>query len=225
MKTSNNRPNDVRQRILEEGIRLFAKNGFEGTSVKAVADAVGIKNSSLLYYFGSKEQLREEVIDDMLAHWKNELPRLISESTTSEDRFGSLVESVVNFFSEDKSRARLIVREMLDRPKEIGLRIREHLGPWTKLIADYINMGKKSGIINPGVVPEYYIIQVILMVAGTVTLSESASAITGEEKKSSMTITEGVALIARDILFVESFKNYLEKKSEKKSEQPKATRS
>ncbi len=199
---------------MDEAVRLFAENGFQGTSVQAVADAVGIKNPSLLYYFGSKEQLREEVIDDMLGHWKNELPRLISKSTTSRDRFASLVESVVEFFAEDQNRARLFVREMLDRPSEIGERIREHLGPWIQLIADYINMGQQSGIIKADVDAEYYIFQVILIVAGTVTLTDAMGAILGDEDKSSMTMTEGIVRTARDILFVESYSVYLERKAQ-----------
>ncbi len=204
------RPSDVRRRILDEAVRLFAENGFQGTSVQAVAAAVGVKNSSLLYYFGSKEQLHEEVLADSLDHWKNELPRVISESTTSRDRFASLVEEVVKFFAADQNRAGLFVREMLDRPKEIGAHIRVHLGPWIQLIADYINMGKQSGIIRSNVDADYYLFQIILIVAGTVTLTNATSAILGTESRSSMTMTEGIVRMARDLLFVESYSAYLE---------------
>ncbi len=212
MRPAQNRPSDVKRSILNEAVRLFAKNGYEGTSVQAVAEAVGIKNPSLLYYFGSKDQLREAVIDDMLSHWKDELPRLISQSTTSKDRFGSLVESVVEFFAEDKSRARLIVREMLDNPIEIGSRMKAHLGPWIQLISDYINMGKESGIIRKDVEPEHYILQVILIVAGTLALSDVATLIMGEKKGSTRGPSEGIVRVARDMLFVESYRTYLEKK-------------
>ncbi len=214
MRSARNRPSDVRQRILKEAVRLFAENGFEGTSVQAVAEAVGIKNPSLLYYFGSKEQLREAVIDDMLSHWKDELPRLISQSTTSQDRFGSLVESVVGFFAEDRNRARLTIREMLDNPMDIGARLKNHLGPWIQLISEYIEMGKKSGIIKQEIDPERYILQIILLVSGTLALSEVATMILGE--KESPGPADGIVRAARDMLFVDSYKTYLEKEPGKK---------
>ncbi len=201
----NNRPSEVRQRILVEAVRLFAQNGFEGTSIRAVADAVGIKNPSLLYYFGSKEQLLEAVVDDLLEHWKSELPQLISKSTNSRERFASLVESVVAFFLEDQNRARLFIREMLDRPAELGARIREQLGPWIGLISDYINLGKERGTIKSTVDAEYYIFQVILIVAGTVTLSSAAQAVSPEGSQSSMTMTEGVVRATWDLLFVKPY--------------------
>ncbi|MCP4680645.1 MAG: TetR/AcrR family transcriptional regulator [Deltaproteobacteria bacterium] len=220
MKSAHTRPSNVKKRILSEAVRLFAENGYEGTSVQAVAEAVGIKNPSLLYYFKSKEQLREAVLDDMLSHWKDELPRLISQSTTSQDRFGSLVESVVGFFAEDKNRARLTIREMLDNPTYIGAQIKTHLGPWIQLISDYINMGKKSGIIRPEIDPERYIFQIILIVAGTLALSDVTTQILGETDDSTRGPAEGIVRAARDILFVNSYRTYLERENGKSQQRP-----
>ena len=55
-----------RQRI-DEGIvdraaALFARRGFEQTSVQAVADAVGLSKAGLLHHFPSKDALREAVL-------------------------------------------------------------------------------------------------------------------------------------------------------------------
>ncbi|MDJ0764188.1 MAG: TetR/AcrR family transcriptional regulator [Myxococcota bacterium] len=199
----NGRPSQVKGRILEEALRLFATKGFEGTSVQAVAEVVGIKNPSLLYYFPSKDQLLDAVVDDMLEHWKAELPRHISESVLSRDRFTPLVEAVVAFFAKDQNQTRFFIREALDRPKEIGARIRYHLGPWMLLLSDYINAGKRKGSIKPTVDAEYYIFQVILMAAGTVALSGGMSEMLGAERQSSVSMTEGIINTARDILLVD----------------------
>ena len=48
---------DVRNSILEESIRLFGENGYEGTSVQAIADAVGVRKQSLFHHFKSKEDI------------------------------------------------------------------------------------------------------------------------------------------------------------------------
>ena len=58
---------DVRSEILRTATRLFAAKGFDGTSLKDIADAGGIRKPSLLYHFPSKEQLRLAVLEQLRA--------------------------------------------------------------------------------------------------------------------------------------------------------------
>jgi Bacterial regulatory proteins, tetR family len=44
-------------RIAENGLRLFVKDGFESTTLEAVATAAGISARTLFYYFKTKEEL------------------------------------------------------------------------------------------------------------------------------------------------------------------------
>ena len=43
--------------FLETCFDIFCKNGLENTSLKMLADACGVTNGNLLYYFGSKDNL------------------------------------------------------------------------------------------------------------------------------------------------------------------------
>ncbi|CCH87757.1 Transcriptional regulator, TetR family [Modestobacter italicus] len=47
--------------ILDRAAALFARHGFEQTSVQAVADAVGLSKAGLLHHFPSKDALHEAV--------------------------------------------------------------------------------------------------------------------------------------------------------------------
>ena len=51
------------------------KNGWQ------IAEAVGIRKPSLLYHFKSKDELRENVISEMLAHWNAVLPGLFLKAS------------------------------------------------------------------------------------------------------------------------------------------------
>jgi AcrR family transcriptional regulator len=55
--------------ILTETLRLLAERGVQGTSLDALADAVGVAKSSILWHFGSKEELllrvTERVFDEV----------------------------------------------------------------------------------------------------------------------------------------------------------------
>jgi TetR/AcrR family transcriptional regulator len=57
------------QDILCQAEALFARHGFEGTTLEGIAAALGISRHNLLYYFPSKELLYRRVLDDVMTQW------------------------------------------------------------------------------------------------------------------------------------------------------------
>ena len=51
-----------RQEILDHAIEVFADKGAEGTSLRAIAEKIGVSHAALLHYFGSREELLVEVL-------------------------------------------------------------------------------------------------------------------------------------------------------------------
>lgn len=158
---------DVRNQILTHATRLFAERGYDGTSVQEIAEAVGIRKPSLLYHFKSKDELRENVISEMLAHWNALLPSLFLRATR-EERFDATMDALSEFFIEDPDRARLILRETLDRPEHMQTLLREFVRPWIELLGGQLERAKDQGMVQSDVDPEAYAVQVISMaVSGT----------------------------------------------------------
>jgi AcrR family transcriptional regulator len=46
-----------RQEILDRAIEVFAERGASGTSLRSIAQAIGVSHAALLHYFDSREQL------------------------------------------------------------------------------------------------------------------------------------------------------------------------
>jgi AcrR family transcriptional regulator len=59
---TNTKPSDVKDTIIRESARLFLTNGFHGTSVKQITEAVGIGRGTLYWYFKSKDEILESII-------------------------------------------------------------------------------------------------------------------------------------------------------------------
>jgi len=49
--------------ILEKSIKLFLQKGYHGTTIKDITDAVGITKGAFYWYYKSKEELLETLID------------------------------------------------------------------------------------------------------------------------------------------------------------------
>lgn len=172
---------DNSAQICVAATRLFALRGYEGVSLQAIADAVGVAKQTLLYHYPSKESLRRAVLNNLFEHWRRTLPAILQAVTSGKRRFAALTEELVRFFSSDRDRARLLARELLDNPEDMQRLMGENLRPWLLLLAEYIREGQKLGSIRADVDPESYVLHVILLVVAnvanlpTVSLSLDAS--------------------------------------------------
>lgn len=55
-------PDIPRERILRAAARLFRRKGFKGTTVRDIAEAVGILSGSLFHHFATKEEILLEIM-------------------------------------------------------------------------------------------------------------------------------------------------------------------
>jgi len=52
----------TRDRIIYAALTLFSQNGFSATSVRQIAQEVGIRESSIYNHFSSKDEILKEVL-------------------------------------------------------------------------------------------------------------------------------------------------------------------
>jgi len=65
---------DTRSRLRELALQLFAEQGYEKTSLREIAERLGVTKAALYYYFKSKEDIVRSLVEDYVA----ELDELIS---------------------------------------------------------------------------------------------------------------------------------------------------
>lgn len=75
--------NDKQIQIIETAERLFAERGFDGTSVRDIADEAGINVAMISYYFGSKEKLMEALFELRVGSVKLRMENLIKDDSLS----------------------------------------------------------------------------------------------------------------------------------------------
>jgi hypothetical protein len=113
------------------------------------------------------------VLSNLLDRWNDVLPRLLVAATSPEGQFDSVINETVRFLTEDADRARLLLREVLDRPGEMGTLINVHVRPWVGVICNYIRKGKHQGTVHPDVDPEAYVVNCMSLVLANVATHDS----------------------------------------------------
>jgi AcrR family transcriptional regulator len=87
----------VKERLLRVATRLFARNGFEGTSVQDIVDAAGVTKGAMYHYYGSKDDLLYEVYHQLLTMQTTRLNDIVKGSGTPEERLrGAAIDVVVS---------------------------------------------------------------------------------------------------------------------------------
>jgi AcrR family transcriptional regulator len=172
----------MRDRILAAATEMLADRGYDGTSLQKIADQVGLKKPSLLHHFPSKDALRQAVLEDLFVGWAEVLPQILQRTADGQDRFSLTMDATMKFFGEDRNRARLIVREILDNPGGLSERLSASLAPWLQGFTASLSKGKRVGVVHPDLDPEAYVAHTAALALTSFALADAARGLLGDDK-------------------------------------------
>lgn len=96
MKTS-----ATKQHIIDAALELFSVQGFEATSVGQIADAVGIRKSSLYSHFKSKEEILDTLVENLSEEYESNAPIAHSGTALSTEAIITQVQGQLLFLLHD----------------------------------------------------------------------------------------------------------------------------
>ncbi|WP_338849543.1 TetR/AcrR family transcriptional regulator [Massilia sp. W12] len=79
--------------LLRVAARLFREKGFEGTTIRAIADAVGMRSGSPFYHFKSKQEILAAVMEEGLVAGLAETEKIGQSGLAPREKFRALVRS------------------------------------------------------------------------------------------------------------------------------------
>lgn len=105
---------EARGRLIHVAAERFAAQGFEGTSLKQVAEGAGVTPAMVAYYFKDKAGLLEAVVVDGLERLFGALEAAVAASQT-EPLVPVLVRGYLSVISADPWIPQLLMREVISR--------------------------------------------------------------------------------------------------------------
>ncbi|RYE23036.1 MAG: TetR/AcrR family transcriptional regulator [Sphingobacteriales bacterium] len=147
-------PNDKQAHIIEVAQKLFATNGFAGTSVRDIAKEADVNVAMISYYFGSKEKLLEAIFN---RHWTNvrlQLENLLhDESKSPLDKVYILIDNYLDKYFAQQDFHKIIVREQMAHREDGPLSEMMHQMKKgnQSLIKQLITDGQKKGVFKKNI--------------------------------------------------------------------------
>ena len=113
-------------RILGAGERVFARAGFNGATMAAIADEAGLPKANLHYYFGSKQALYRAVLARTLHDW---LAPMQAFSTDAEPReaLATYIRAKMAMSQQRPDASRVYANELLHGAPVVGELLRTEL--------------------------------------------------------------------------------------------------
>ena len=60
---------DTKERILTAALEMFSQKGYDGTNIRELTSSLGLVKSALYRHFGSKEEIWNALLDEMIAYY------------------------------------------------------------------------------------------------------------------------------------------------------------
>ena len=138
---------DKKEQIIREAIELFAKKGFEGTSIRDIASNAGVNIAMINYYFGSKEKLFESLLENKTAYTRDILAGIAKDPKLSEiEKIDTVIEGYVTRIFSGRMFHRVIHQEMmLSHRDSLQQSIVDMITPNALVIKGIIETGIKKG--------------------------------------------------------------------------------
>jgi AcrR family transcriptional regulator len=87
--------NSTRERILDVALDLFTEKGFDGTSLREIAERLGVTKAALYYHFASKDDILLALHMRLHAFGKDALVKLTEDEPVSLQVWGALLDEMI----------------------------------------------------------------------------------------------------------------------------------
>jgi len=139
--------NDKQVQIMETAEILFAEKGFNGTSVRDIAEKANVNLAMISYYFGSKDKLLEALFGYRGEYFKLKLETMIEDKElNSLEKMNTLIDHYIEKIMQQQCFSRIMVREQVLNHTGITAELIFQMKKRNQeLISKLIHQGQKKG--------------------------------------------------------------------------------
>lgn len=137
----------MRDRILTEAARRFVNHGYNGISMREIAEACGITKAALYYHFKDKEDLILAILDSYLVEMDATVRDCRLQGGTAHQQLLRVTQAIFSQLPEKRSTIRLAMQEMPNLSAKARQRFGQvyhmkFIGQFEEILAQGVDLGE-----------------------------------------------------------------------------------
>ena len=100
--------------LLQAAVSEFAEHGFEGVSMRTLAEKCGVTTAVIYHHFGSKEELYNEVCQQKFDDMMREMRQRLAHSRTPEEKLEAFAGTLFDEWYRDNTLLLLTQRDIIN---------------------------------------------------------------------------------------------------------------
>jgi AcrR family transcriptional regulator len=139
--------------LLDSAELLFSQKGFDGTSVRDIAEAAGINTAMISYYFGSKEKLMEEIFERKSLNLLENVEKLLKDDNLDPfQKMYGLVDIYIENILQRKAFHRILLCEQIINQNPSIIQMVEKMKTRnSENVNELIRLGQKKGLFKKNI--------------------------------------------------------------------------
>jgi AcrR family transcriptional regulator len=158
-----------REAILEAATALFAESGYHAVGMRAIADAVGVRSSSLYHHFPSKQALLAAIASEATHEFVTSYVTVLESDAPAAERVAEVLRAQVVFYWQHRLSRQVgltNLRELKEDDRELYDSIHDDLRSYQHAITKAIEDGLQAGVFTAKGDPKLLSTAVVAMVLG-----------------------------------------------------------
>ena len=141
--------NKTKRRIFEISLDLFAKKGYDATSVEEITAVVGVAKGTLYYHFSSKEEIFKFLVEEGMKLLKTSLEIKVLKANTTIEKLKAVILIQIKVITKYESFIKIIASQIWGTEPRNNY-CRKQVFGYIEKIEEIVNEGMKKGEIRKG---------------------------------------------------------------------------
>lgn len=150
-RTRRGRPGYDRAQVLDVAVRLFNEQGYDATSVSALAERLGLSKAALYHHFASKEQILQIALDDALGALEAVLDRADAADRPAAGQLVAVVEGAVRVLVDRLPQVTLLLR--VHGNSEVERAALQRRRTFDQRVAALVGQAQREGVLRADIRP------------------------------------------------------------------------
>ena len=140
---------DYRAKIGTVAEALFAERGFDGTSIREIAEQAGATKALIYHYYDSKETLYQTLLEEAVSGVVTQIEAIAADGTEPEAQIRAVVQALIDAYHDAPHRFQMVQRTIDDHHAVAAVLAERWFSRAHRSVQDIVTRGVRRGELKP----------------------------------------------------------------------------